>query len=145
MQPLSKTKQSNLGLSCPWFNNSLPFIWLPRSNALSIIASSCFNRIYAALEACEKLRKVPLVRGEQKRIFTNYSKCFMYTCVGNQVSRNSAQVLDHAPFQFQDKLKRHHWEALMWMMRHAELCFKMIAITKLLVTFITQGWWSPSK
>ncbi len=48
----------------------------------------------------------------------------MYTCVGNQVSRNSPQVLNHAPFQ--DKLKRHHWEALMWMMRHAELCFKMI-------------------
>jgi hypothetical protein len=49
----------------------------------------------------------------------------MYTCVGNQVSRNSQQVLGHAPFQ--DKLKRHHWEALMWMMRRAELCFKMIA------------------
>jgi hypothetical protein len=43
----------------------------------------------------------------------------MYTCVGNQVSRNSPQVLD--------KLKRHHWEALMWMMRRAELCFEMIA------------------
>jgi hypothetical protein len=49
----------------------------------------------------------------------------MYTCVENQVSKNSPQVLDHAPFQ--DKLKRHHWEALMWMMRRAELCFKMIA------------------
>jgi hypothetical protein len=48
----------------------------------------------------------------------------MYTCVGNQVSRNSQQVFDHAPFQ--DKLKQHHWEALMWMMRRAELCFKMI-------------------
>jgi hypothetical protein len=45
----------------PRVNNSLPFIWLPRSNALSIIASSGLNRIYAALEACEKLRKVPLV------------------------------------------------------------------------------------
>jgi hypothetical protein len=51
----------NLGLSCPWDNNSLPFIWQPRSNALSIIASSGLNRIYAMLEACEKLRKVPLV------------------------------------------------------------------------------------
>jgi hypothetical protein len=51
----------NLSLLCPWVNNSLPFIQLPRSNALSIIASSGLNRIYAALEACEKLRKVPLV------------------------------------------------------------------------------------
>jgi hypothetical protein len=50
----------------------------------------------------------------------------MFTCVGNQVLRNSPQVLDHTPFQ--NKLKRHHWEALMWMMRHAELCFKMIAV-----------------
>jgi hypothetical protein len=49
----------------------------------------------------------------------------MFTCVGNQVSRNSPQVLNHAPFQ--DKLKRHHWEALMWMMRRAELCFDVIA------------------
>jgi hypothetical protein len=114
----------NLSLSCPCVNNSLPFIWLPHSDALSILASSGLNRIYAALEACKKLRKVPLVQGEQKRIFTNYGKCVMYTCVGNQVLRNSPQVLDHAPFQ--DKLKRHHWEALMWMMRHAELCFKMI-------------------
>jgi hypothetical protein len=48
----------------------------------------------------------------------------MYTCVGNQVLRNSPQVLEYASFQ--DKLKRHHWEALMWMMRHSELCFKMI-------------------
>ena len=51
----------NFGLSCPWVNNSLPFIRLPCSDALYIIASSGLNRIYAALEACEKLRKVPLV------------------------------------------------------------------------------------
>jgi hypothetical protein len=106
-------------------NNSLSFIWLPRYNALSIIASSGLNRIYAALKACEKLKKFPLVRGERKRIFTNYGKCIIYTCVENQVSRNSAQVLNHAPFQ--EKLKRHQCEAMMWMMRHAELCFKMIA------------------
>jgi hypothetical protein len=49
----------------------------------------------------------------------------MFTCVGNQVLRNSPKALNHPPFQ--DKLKRHHWEALMWMMRRAELCFKMIA------------------
>ncbi len=47
----------NLGLSCTWVNNSLIFIWLPRSDALSIIASSDLNRIYAAIVACEKLRK----------------------------------------------------------------------------------------
>ncbi len=88
----------NLVLLCPWVNNSLPFIWLPCSDALSIIASSGLNRIYAALEACEKLRKVPLVWGEWKHIFTNYGKRVMYTCVGNQVLRNSPQVLEHAPF-----------------------------------------------
>jgi hypothetical protein len=49
----------------------------------------------------------------------------MYTCVGNQVSRNSPQVLNHTPFQ--EKIKRHHCKALMWMMRRAEFCFKMIA------------------
>jgi hypothetical protein len=114
----------NLGLSCSRVNNSLRFIWLPHSNALSIIASSGLNRIYAALEACEKLRKFPLVQGEKMRIFTDYGKRVMYTCVGNHLSRNCQQVLDHAPFQ--DKLEKHHWEALMWMMS-AELCFKMIA------------------
>ncbi len=62
---------------------------------------------------------------DQKHIFTNYSKPVVYTCVGLQISRNSCEVLDHAPFQ--DKLKRHHWEALIWMMRHAELCFEIIA------------------
>ncbi len=67
-----KIKQTPIwGLSCPQVNNSLPFIWLPRSDAISIIASSGLNRIYAALEACEKLRKVTLVQGEQKRIFTD--------------------------------------------------------------------------
>jgi hypothetical protein len=114
----------DLGLLCPRFNISLSFIWLPHFNALSIIASSGLNRIYAVLEACEKLRKVSFVQGERKRIFTDYGKHVMYTCVENQVSRNNAQVLDHAPFQ--GKLKRHHWEALMWMMRCPVLCFKMI-------------------
>jgi hypothetical protein len=115
----------NLGLSCHRVNNSLPFIWLPRSDALSMILSSGLNRIIAELEVCEKLKKVPLVRGEQKRTLIDYDKRVVYTCVGNQVLRNSLQVLDHACFQ--DKLKRHYCEALMWMMRRAELCFKMIA------------------
>jgi hypothetical protein len=38
----------NLGFLCHWNNKSLPFIWLPHSNALSIIASSGLNKIYAA-------------------------------------------------------------------------------------------------
>ncbi len=53
----------NVDLSCPHINNLLPFIWLPRISALSIIQSSGLKRIYNALEACEKLRKVSLVRG----------------------------------------------------------------------------------
>ncbi len=115
----------NVGLSCLRINNSLPFIWLPRISALSIIQSSGLKRIYNALEACEKMRKVSLVRGKRKRIFTDYGKRVMYTCVGIQVSRNSPQVLDQAPFM--DKVKSHHLDALMWMMRRAELCFEQIA------------------
>jgi hypothetical protein len=115
----------NVGLSCPRINNSLPFIRLPRISALFIIQSFGLKRIYNALEACEKMRKVSLVRGERKRIFTDYGKRIMYTCVGNQVSRNSPQVLDQAPFM--DKVKSHHLDALMWMMRCAELCFEQIA------------------
>jgi hypothetical protein len=64
----------NLGLSSLRINNSLPFIWLTHSDVLSMIASSSLNRIYAALESCEKLRKIPLVQGEQKHIFTDYGK-----------------------------------------------------------------------
>jgi hypothetical protein len=52
---------TNSGLLCPQVKNSLPLIWLPCSNALSIIASSGLNGIHAALEACEKLKKVPFV------------------------------------------------------------------------------------
>jgi hypothetical protein len=84
----------NNGLSCPHINNSLPFIWLPCISALFIIQASGLKRIYNALEACEKMRKVSLVRGKRKHIFTDYGKRVMYTCVGNQVSRNSPQVLD---------------------------------------------------
>jgi hypothetical protein len=102
---------SNVGLQCPRINNSLPFIQLPRISALSIIQSSGLKRIYNALEACEKMRKVSLVHCKRKRIFTDYGKCVMYTCVGNQVSRNSPQVLDQAPFM--DKVKSHHLDALM--------------------------------
>jgi hypothetical protein len=69
----------NVGLSCPRINNSLPFIRLPRISALSIIQSSGLKRIYNALEACEKMRKVSLVCGERKRIFSDYGKRVMYT------------------------------------------------------------------
>ena len=82
-------------------------------------------RMYNALEACEKMRKVSLVCGKRKCVFTDYGKRVMYTCVGNQVLRNSPQVLDQAPFM--DKVKSHHLYALMWMMRRAELCFEQIA------------------
>ncbi len=69
----------NVGLSCPPINNSLPFIRLPCITALMIIQSSGLKRIYNALEACEKMRKASLVRGERKHIFTDYGKRVMYT------------------------------------------------------------------
>jgi hypothetical protein len=49
----------------------------------------------------------------------------MYECVGPQASRNSQKVLDNPPFM--DKLSSHHWDSLLWLMRHAEECFKKIA------------------
>jgi hypothetical protein len=68
------------GLLCPWLNNPLPFIQLPRTQALSIIGLCGLNKIYPEFEACEKFRKVSLVQSDQKRIFTNYGKPVIYLC-----------------------------------------------------------------
>jgi hypothetical protein len=49
----------------------------------------------------------------------------MYTCAGLQVSRNSCEVLDAAPFMKQ--LPLCHWKVLMKLMKCAEYCFESIA------------------
>ncbi len=70
----------NFGLSCPWVNNSLTLVWLPRSDALSIIASSGLNRIYPALEACEKLRKPSCSRWTKVYIHQLRQTHHVYLC-----------------------------------------------------------------
>ena len=78
-----------------------------------------------ALWACEKLRKVSLIRSKKKHIFTDYGKQVTYACVRPQVSRNSQNVLNYAPFL--EKLPKHHWDSLVWLMQCAEMCCEMIA------------------
>ena len=115
----------SIGLTFSRIDNSLPFIRMPRQQSLNIIGRNGMEKIMNALLACEKLRKHSLVRSDRKRIFADYGKPVMYTCAGVQVSRNSPRILDHAPFM--EKLPRHHWKALMRLMRCAEYCFESIA------------------
>ena len=75
-------------------NNALPFIPLPCSMSLSIIGNCGLRKIYNALEACKKLRKISLVQSDIKRVFGDYGKPIQYTCAGVQVSRNSRDVFD---------------------------------------------------
>jgi hypothetical protein len=49
----------------------------------------------------------------------------MYTFAGLQVSQNSLEVLDAAPFMKQ--LLLCHWKILMKLMKRAEYCFESIA------------------
>jgi hypothetical protein len=51
----------------------------------------------------------------------------MYACVRPQASRNSQKVLNYPPFMVMEKLPSHHWDSLVWQMRCAERCFRMIA------------------
>jgi hypothetical protein len=86
--------------------------------------------IVCALEECEKLKKTSGRGGDNKRIFGDYGKCVMYTCVGVQVSRNSTEVLNCNAFM--EKLPECHWTVLMKLMRHAEYCFESIADNKVI-------------
>ena len=113
------------GLTFARLNNALPFIRMPRSMSLNIIGKCRTKQIYNALEACEKMRKVSLVRSDRKRVFGDYGKPVTYTCAGVQVSRNSREILDFPPCM--EKLPSQHWEALTWIMRRAEMCFQDLA------------------
>ena len=105
-------------------NNCHPFIHLPRGISLNILGKAGHQLIYSALEACEKLRKASLVRGDKKRIFGDYGKTGKYTCAGVQVDRRSKQVLDNAPYM--EKLPQHHRKCLVKIMHHAEESFTLI-------------------
>jgi hypothetical protein len=49
----------------------------------------------------------------------------MYTCAGVQVSRNSCEVIDAAPWM--KELLLGHWKVLMKLMRRVECCFEEIS------------------
>ena len=113
------------GLTFARVDSALPFIRLPREQSLSIIDSLSMRDIVCALEECEKLKKTAVKRSDGKRIFGDYGKPVMYTCVGVQVSRNSREVLNCNAVM--EKLPECHWHVLMKLMRHAEYCFQAIA------------------
>ena len=113
------------GLTFARVDSALPFIRLPRQQSLAITDSISMNDIVCALEECEKLQKTSVKRSDGKRIFGDYGKPVMYTCVGVQVSRNSREVLNCNAVM--EKLPECHWHVLMKLMRHAEYCFEAIA------------------
>jgi hypothetical protein len=71
------------------------------------------KKIVSALEECEKLKKMSLVRSDQKRIFGDYGKQIIYTCTGVQVSRISQEVLNCDPSM--EKLPNHNWRVPPWL------------------------------
>ena len=83
------------------------------------------KKITNSLQACEKLRRTALCRGDAKRVFTDYGKRPTYACVGPQPSRNSKTVSTHPPFM--DYLSDSDWRSLVWMMKSAEISFREIA------------------
>jgi hypothetical protein len=115
----------DIGLSFPRINGTSPFIRLPRQVSLEIISHVGLPAIYDALSQCEKLRRVALCRSDGKRVFTDYGKQVTYACVGPQPSRNSNVVLDNPPFL--DALPQRQWEHLVWLMKRAEIAFKIFA------------------
>jgi hypothetical protein len=99
--------------------------------------------IQNALNACERLKKSPLIRSSAKHIFGDYGKPPMYTCAGLQVSHISREVLNAAPFMNQPPLC--HWKVLMQLMQHAEYCFELIADHQVIVTCVIQRKWFPTR
>ena len=86
-----------------------PFIRMPQAQALSIQGNGRhMTKIHNALIACETIKKSHLMRRKGKRrIFGDYGKYVMITCAGVQVSRNSREVLDAAPWMKEPPLC--HW------------------------------------
>jgi len=118
------------GLTFACVDSAPPFIQLPWKQTLAIIDSISMKDIVCALEECEKLKKTAVKRSDGKRIFGDYGKRVMYTCVGVQVSRNSREVLNCNAVM--ENLAECHWNVLMKLMRHAEYCFEAIADNKVI-------------
>ncbi len=116
----------NCGLTFACFNDTHPFIHMPQVMSLSNLGDrDGMILIQNALNVCKRLRKYPLLRSSAKRIFGDYGTPPMYTFAGLQVSQNSCEVLDAAPFMKQ--LPFCHWKVLMKLMKRAEYCFESIA------------------
>ena len=93
--------------------------------SLDIIRQITINDILLALKECEKLKRTSITRSSGKRVFGDYGKRVMYTCVGVHVSRNSPGVLGCNAFM--SNLAKEHWTVLMKLMQHAEYCFEALA------------------
>ena len=109
----------------PRINETSPFIRLPRATLLDIISHFGLSQIYDALRQCELLCRVSLRCSDRKTIFTDYNKTVTYACVGPQPSTNSKTVHDRPPFMA--ALPHNHFKNLVWMMKHAERCFRSFA------------------
>jgi hypothetical protein len=112
------------GLTFRRVDGVLPFARLPRAKSLDVLKKMSMKEIISALEACEKLKRTPLRRGDHKHIFSDYGKRVMYTSAGVQVSRNSRGVLDCNAYM--EDLPDIHATILMKLMRHAEYCLETI-------------------
>jgi hypothetical protein len=99
------------GLTFTRVDGVRPFIRLPQQMSLNILRQNGIEKILSALEECSKMKRASLVRSDRKRIFGDYGEQVMATCAGVQVSKNSREVLDCAPFM--EKLPWHHWRVLM--------------------------------
>ncbi len=80
----------NCGLTYACLDDTRPFICMPWVQSLSILGDrDGMILTQNALNACEKLRKSPLLRSSAKRIIGDYGTPPMYTCARLQVSGNS--------------------------------------------------------
>ncbi len=116
------------GLTFQKVENVHPFIRLSQAWSLNIISKTGHHSIIKSLQALEKLKRISLVRSDQKRIFGDYGTKVMYTCAGVQVSRRSRMMFESAPFM--KKLPRNHWRVLMRLMTMAEHCFEEMQIAQ---------------
>jgi hypothetical protein len=114
------------GLTMSSLHGTHPFIRMPQAQSLSIqVDGHHMTTIHNALNACETLMKSPLMKSNGRRIFGDYGKSVMYTCAGVQVSQNSCEVLDVAPWRKTRPLC--HWMLLMKLMRRVECFFEAIS------------------
>ncbi len=66
--------RGDIGLTFHQIEGTSPFICMPCAIALDIIGECGQPKIYKALDACEKLRRVALSQSDKKRVFMDYGK-----------------------------------------------------------------------